>query len=71
MLNLFIRCFTKKYFQFKGRASRKECLSFLIFDFSIVFLLMILIKITLSNIFIIVLTDFNIGGVIFSFIVSV
>ncbi|WP_341788559.1 MULTISPECIES: DUF805 domain-containing protein [unclassified Rickettsia] len=59
MFHLFIRCFTKKYFQFKGRANRREYLSFLIFDFSIVFLLMILIKITLSNIFIIVLTIYG------------
>ncbi|WP_341788558.1 MULTISPECIES: DUF805 domain-containing protein [unclassified Rickettsia] len=46
MFHLFIRCFTKKYFQFKGRASRKEYLSFLIFNHLVVLLLKILIKIT-------------------------
>ena len=55
MLNLFIRCFSKKYFQFKGRASRKEYLSFLIFNSLLLFLMGVLINISSSNIFIITL----------------
>ena len=50
MLSLFIRCFSKKYFQFKGRASRKEYLSFLIFDNLLLFLMGFLINISSSNI---------------------
>lgn len=49
MLNLFIRCFSKKYFQFKGRASRKEYLSFLIFDNLLLFLMGFLINTSSSN----------------------
>lgn len=48
--NLIINCFTKKYFQFKGRASRKEYLSFLIFDNLLLFLMGFLINISSSNI---------------------
>jgi uncharacterized membrane protein YhaH (DUF805 family) len=55
MLNLFIRCFSKKYFQFKGRASRKEYLFFLIFNSLLLFLMGVLINISSSNIFIITL----------------
>lgn len=49
MINLFIRCFSKNYFQFKGRASRKEYLSFLIFDNLLLFLMGFLINISSSN----------------------
>ena len=55
MLNLFIRCFSKKYFQFKGRASRKEYLSFLIFDNFLLFLMGFLVNISSSNIVIVTL----------------
>ncbi|HJD60582.1 MAG TPA: DUF805 domain-containing protein [Rickettsia endosymbiont of Columbicola hoogstraali] len=41
---------TEKYFQFKGRASRKEYFSFLIFDNLLLLLLRILIKLTTSKV---------------------
>lgn len=31
MFYLFVKCFSKKYFQFSGRASRKEYISFILF----------------------------------------
>lgn len=49
MLNLFIKCFTEKYFQFNGRANRKEYLSFLVFDNVLLFLIEFLNNISSSS----------------------
>lgn len=56
MFNLFIRCFTEKYFVFNGRSNRKEYLSFLIFDNSVLFFVAILAKLTASKVIIIITT---------------
>ncbi len=54
MFYLFAKCFTEKYFVFKGRSNRKEYLSFLIFDKSVLFFMAILAKVTTSKVIIII-----------------
>jgi uncharacterized membrane protein YhaH (DUF805 family) len=71
MLNLFIRCFSKKYFQFKGRASRKEYLSFLIFDNLLLFFMEILNTVISSNILIMVITIYALVSVFPSISVTI
>ena len=71
MLNLFIECFTKKYFQFKGRASRKEYLSFLIFDNLLLFFMGILNMIMSSNIVVIVTTIYALVSIFPSISVTI
>jgi uncharacterized membrane protein YhaH (DUF805 family) len=71
MLNLFIRCFSKKYFQFKGRASRKEYLSFLIFDNLLLFFMGILNTVISSNILIMVITIYALVSVFPSISVTI
>lgn len=39
MWKLFVECYTKKYFNFRGRASRKEYISFLLFNIIVLYLL--------------------------------
>jgi uncharacterized membrane protein YhaH (DUF805 family) len=44
MWKLYIECFTKKYFDFKGRASRREFWSFALFNF-IIFSIILIIEV--------------------------
>ncbi|MDF7676869.1 DUF805 domain-containing protein [Neisseriaceae bacterium ESL0693] len=45
MLFLFINCWTKKYLQFSGRASRKELWSFILFSLIFAFILRLILEI--------------------------
>ena len=54
MFYLFVKCFTEKYFVFNGRSGRKEYLSFLIFDKSVLFFMAILATLTASKVIIII-----------------
>lgn len=38
MFKLFIECYTKKYFQFRGRANRGELISFTLFFYLLIFM---------------------------------
>ncbi len=52
MWKLYIECYTKKYFDFKGRASRKEYISFMLFNIIVLclpFLLILISKSTLDE----------------------
>lgn len=42
MFNLFLDCFRKKYFQFVGRADRREYISFVLFNLLIIMLINII-----------------------------
>jgi uncharacterized membrane protein YhaH (DUF805 family) len=58
MWKLYIECYTKKYFDFKGRASRKEYISFILFSIILRYLtlplfLIFIIKYMYTNIIIV------------------
>ncbi len=49
MWKLYIECYTKKYFDFKGRASRKEYISFILFSIILRYLILPLFLIFIAK----------------------